>query len=202
MRTIIVTGGIGCGKTMVSKALCSFIESGGAFRFSADEAVHLAYESPSVRERIARAVGIDSSAAHTEAPEFRSLVRQKVMADEHLKKAIEQVLHPLVRRDFTETRQKTEAEGLNLLVAEIPLYYETGTAFDGDVVLVVAASRSTQLHRLQIYRSFDRETAEKMLLMQMPMEEKVQKANFVIWNDGSLDALKAELLILHQAVSK
>jgi dephospho-CoA kinase len=45
------------------------------------------------------------------------------------------------------------------------------------------------------------QTAEEMLSMQMPMDEKVQRADVVIWNDGSLDALEAELSVLHHAIS-
>lgn len=201
MKTLIVTGGIGCGKSSVAELFCSFFHTASIRRYSADGSVHAAYEHPEVRTRIAEALKIDNVKHFASGKEFREEVRSRVLTQKNARSRLEEVLHPVVRRSFIEVKEAAIREGVNLLVAEIPLYYETGGAFESEGVLVVAASRSTQLHRLQFYRSLDLQTAEEMLLMQMPLDEKIWRADFVIWNDGSLDALKAELSVLHQVVS-
>lgn len=198
MKTVVITGGIGCGKSWVATALGSLNAS---FRYSADEAIHAAYEDPAIRSKIAKALNLPDTDQDLSGKELRRAIRPRVMTDRSAKSTLEEILHPMARHSFLETRRLANDAGAKLLVAEIPLYYETGAAFDGDVVVVVAASRSTQLRRLQFYRSLDVQTAEEMLSMQMPMDEKVQRADVVIWNDGSLDALEAELSVLHHAIS-
>ncbi|MBL9142280.1 MAG: dephospho-CoA kinase [Verrucomicrobiaceae bacterium] len=201
MKTLIVTGGIGCGKSSVAALLCSLFRNASILRYSADESVHAAYERPEVRSRIADALEIGDAEQFSSGRDFREVVRSRVVAQKNARSRLEAVLHPVVRRSFIEVKEAAIRKGVKLLVAEIPLYYETGGAFESEGVLVVAASRLTQLHRLQFYRSLDLQTAEEMLSMQMPMDEKIQRADFVVWNDGSLDALKVELSVLYQAVS-
>ena len=201
MKTLVVTGGIGCGKSSVAKFLCSSFDTLSTARYSADESVHSAYDRLEIRREIAEVLQIPDHERFASGKEFREVVRTRVLQQRNARSRLEGILHPVVRQDFVETKEVAIKKGVKLLVAEIPLYYETGGAFDSEEVLVVAASRLTQLHRLQFYRSLDLQTAEEMLLMQMPLDEKIWRADFVIWNDGSLDALKAELSVLHRAVS-
>lgn len=201
MMTLVVTGGIGCGKSSVAKSLCSAFSNPFIARYSADESVHSAYDRLEIRRAIAEALQIPHYERFPSGKEFREVVRERVLHQQNARSRLEGILHPIVRQDFVETKEAAIKKGVKLLVAEIPLYYETGAAFESEEVLVVAASRLTQLHRLQFYRSLDLQTAEEMLSMQMPLDEKIRRADFVIWNDGSLDALKAELSVLHRAVS-
>lgn len=201
MKTLIVTGGIGCGKTWAASFLSSLFDATFAAKYSADESVHAAYDRSETRNKIAEVLQISDSTLNCSGKEFRKFIRSHILLDASARSKLEGVLHPLVRQDFVEARGVAIDKGAKLLVAEIPLYYETGGAFESEGVLVIAASRLTQLHRLQFYRSLDLHTAEEMLSMQMPLDEKIRRADFVVWNDGSLDALKAELSVLHQAVS-
>jgi transcription termination factor Rho len=86
--------------------------------------------------------------------------------------------------------------GAKVLVAEVPLYYETGAAVMADRVIVVAANRASQLARLQKSRGLNEAAAEEMFRLQLPIEAKAARADVVIWNDGSLEALEAQVSLL------
>lgn len=139
MKTVVITGGIGCGKSWVATALGSLNAS---FRYSADEAIHAAYDDPAIRSKIAKALNLPDTDHDLSGKELRRAIRPRVMTDRSAKSTLEEILHPMARHSFLETRRLANDAGAKLLVAEIPLYYKTGAAFDGDVVVVVAASRS------------------------------------------------------------
>lgn len=199
MKTWIITGGIGTGKSAFIEALRK--APGGALHFfSADEAVHHAYERREVRAAIARTLDLPATSVDDTGADFRVQVRSQVLAKQDKKRQIESILHPLVWKAFVEEGQKASSAGAKVLVAEVPLYYETSAAVAADCVITVAASRAMQLHRLQSHRSLDSKTCEDLLMMQLPLEQKIERADVVIWNDGSLSALEEQaLMLLRQA---
>src|ERR1700730_8949588 len=68
--------------------------------------------------------------------------------------------------------------------ADIPLLYETGGETLCDRVVVVACSRDIQLERLLQRGKIDRAAAEKIIDAQMPLSEKMNRADHVVWNNG------------------
>lgn len=158
--------------------------------FSADAVVHAAYERTFVREQLGAATGIAGAAALS-GTELRGLIRSAVSGNSALRARIEAILHPIVREELERAKVSTEQAG-KVLLAEIPLYYETGGAVLAERVIVVAASQVTQLLRLQSSRSLDQRTAENMLKMQLPLEHKIERADTIIWNDGSGGALEGQ----------
>jgi len=198
MNFLVVTGGVGCGKSSVCAAIRGFVGGEHCVSFSADAVVAEAYHSPLLRSRIARAVELTESSETMATDAFRRLVRGAVLSSAHKRKRLEGVLHPLVWEALRHIRAKSLSDGVKVLVAEIPLYYETGEPVLADTVVVVAASWVTQLHRLLSRRSLDQKTAEAMLSLQMTLEEKIERSDVVIWNDGSGDALNAQVWTLLQ----
>src|SRR6266516_4547931 len=73
----------------------------------------------------------------------------------------------------------------NFFIADIPLLYETGGESLCDLVVVVACSYKVQLARLAERISLKNTEAEQMIKSQMPLEEKIARADHVVWNDGS-----------------
>ncbi|MFM7605674.1 MAG: dephospho-CoA kinase, partial [Prosthecobacter sp.] len=106
---------------------------------------------------------------------------------------LESILHPHVRQELEALRRQREG---NLLVAEVPLHYETGGVISADLVIVVAASRSVQVRRMMESRGLDEATTQAFLNAQWPIEAKVEKADGVIWNDGDPSALESQTLLL------
>lgn len=85
---------------------------------------------------------------------------------------------------------------MNLFLAEVPLHYEIGATVSADFVIVVASSRSVQVRRMMEVRGLDEPTVHKFLDAQWPVEAKVERADIVIWNDGSPASLEAQVLTL------
>lgn len=189
----IVTGGIGTGKSTFCEVLLR-LAGERMLGFSADQVVHAAYEQRSVRERLGLELGM-ASQPDLPGAEFRKLVRAEVARNSTKRAIVESVLHPMVREAQLSAKEAA-GRGGKVLLAEIPLYYETGAAVSADRVIVVAASQVTQLLRLQSSRSLDSRTAEDMLKMQLPLESKIERADVVIWNDGSDGALEGQAALL------
>jgi dephospho-CoA kinase len=71
-------------------------------------------------------------------------------------------------------------------IAEIPLLYEIfGLASFFDYVIVVGASQNVQLERLVHQRHLSHEEAFSFLQIQLPLDEKIARADYLLWNDGS-----------------
>src|SRR5437762_3134510 len=68
--------------------------------------------------------------------------------------------------------------------ADIPLLYETGGETLCDRVVVVACSPDIQLANLMRRMEIERPAAEAMIKSQMPLEEKIKRADYVVWNNG------------------
>jgi dephospho-CoA kinase len=73
--------------------------------------------------------------------------------------------------------------------ADIPLLYETGGETLCDRVVVVASSPNLQLQRLAQRKFLTRSDAEQMIKSQMPLENKIQRADHVVWNNNDRETL-------------
>lgn len=126
----------------------------------------------------------------------RQWLRDVVLPDAGLRKKLESLLHPPVLEALELARGEAEKAGVNLFLAEVPLHYEIGGTVSADFVIVVASSRSVQVRRMMETRGLDEQTVHKFLEAQWPIEAKVERADAVIWNDGSLTSLEAQVLTL------
>ena len=200
VKVWVVTGGIACGKSAVTHRLVGADEA--AESFSSDEAVARAYSDPLVKQRVSELFGVQIGEEGI-TPENRRRIRDGITSSRELKRALEGILHPWVFSDMQRAAIEARTQGRKVLVAEVPLYYETGGAVAADCVIVVAASRATQLARLQKSRGLNEATSEDMLNLQLPIEAKTERADAVIWNDGSLQCMEKQVQVLRaQLISK
>ena len=125
----------------------------------------------------------------------RGRLRSIVFADVEKKRALEQILHPRIRRQWS-----LEAEGhrnsTKLFFADIPLLYETGGETLCDEVVVVACSPRVQLERLLSRSRLEESEAQRMIDAQMSLTEKISRANHVVWNNGGSEVLKEQARLL------
>ncbi|WP_309121404.1 dephospho-CoA kinase [Paenibacillus sp.] len=179
-----LTGGIACGKSRVSRML----EARGAAIVDAD--------------RIAREVVLPGRPALLDIRETfgedviapdgtldRKRLGSIVFGDESARRKLEAITHPRIRAEMARQMSEwNEKEPDRLVVADIPLLYESGLdklyAFED--VLVVYVPREVQLERLMARDGMSREDAERRIDAQMPIEEKRKRADVVIDNSGSL----------------
>jgi dephospho-CoA kinase len=179
MPVIGITGGISTGKSTFCECLREVLPT--AKFFNADEAAHVLLALSEVKREIRAAFGSDVFSSDGDLN--RANLRAIVFADATKKRALEQVLHPRIRRQWTR-EAKRHRNSRKFFFADIPLLYETGGESLCDRVVVVACSPKVQLGRLKKRMSITAAGAGKMIKSQMPLEEKIRRANHVIWNNS------------------
>jgi dephospho-CoA kinase len=130
----------------------------------------------------------------------RDLLARRVFSDSAARKTLEAILHPRIRRLWQS--QLAEWRASNTRTAQhsntqyfcvvIPLLFETGAQTEVDATLCVACSAATQHQRLSL-RGWNADQINQRINSQLPIEEKMARADYVIWNEASLDVLVAQL---------
>jgi len=184
MPAIGITGGIATGKTAFCESLQDIVP--GAKFFNADHAAHDLAELPEVKQEIRAEFGTGVFSRGGDLN--REKVRAIVFGDATKRRALEQILHPRIRCQWRAEANK-HRNSPDFFFADIPLLYETGGETLCDRVVVVACSYELQLARLRGRMSLKNGEAEQMLKSQLPLEEKVARADHVVWNNGSRAAL-------------
>jgi dephospho-CoA kinase len=180
MPAIGITGGVSTGKTTFLECVRELLPI--ATFFDADEAAHALLNRPEVQKQIRREFGarVFSSSGDLN----RAKVRAIVFGDAAKRRALEQILHPRIRRQW-RAEAKRHRNSPNFFFADIPLLYETGGESLCDRVVVVGCSQDVQLRRLRERMSLKPSQAKQMIESQMPLQEKIKRADHVIWNNGS-----------------
>ena len=192
MPAIGITGGISTGKTTFCECLREILPK--ATFFDADQAAHdLAGNDPEVKEMIRREFGPEIFSANGDLN--RAQMRSIVFADAEKRRALEQILHPRIRRQWS-LQAESRRNSSDLFFADIPLLYETGGETLCDTVVVVACSASVQLERLVSRTRLPRSEVEQMIRSQMPLAEKIRRADHVVWNNGVRAVLAAQAGLL------
>jgi len=178
-----LTGGIGSGKSTVSRMLAER----GAVVIDADDLARRAVEpgSPGL-ERVVDAFGPGVRASDGSLD--REAVAAKVFADPDARRTLESITHPEVfrlYRDEVDRYRETD----RVVVFDAPLIVETGAADGFDLLVVVSASEDAQVKRLMADRGMSELAARDRIASQLPLEDKVRVADVVIRNDGAVDEL-------------
>ena len=180
MPAIGITGGISTGKSTFCECLREVLPA--AKFFNADKAAHRFVDLDSeVKDEIRSEFG---EGFFSDAGDLnREKLRAIVFGSASKRGALEQILHPRIRRQWSAVAE-TYRNFPKFFFADIPLLYETGGETLCDRVVVVACSQKVQLGRLKKRMSITAAEARKMIKSQMPLEEKIRRADHVIWNSG------------------
>jgi dephospho-CoA kinase len=190
-RVVGITGGISTGKSTFARRLHQLT---GAKLFDADRAARrLTDEDKAVRAEVGEAFGAAIFSASGDLN--RAALRAIVFADQGKKRALEQILHPRIRQQWATEAEESRRLG-DIFLADIPLLYETEGEKLCDRVVVVACAPEIQLQRLIARTRLSAADAERMIFSQMPLPDKISRADHVIWNNGPLSAMEAQAEIL------
>ena len=192
MHSFALTGGIATGKTTFGRLLLEACPE--VVLFDCDKVVSRLLRKPQVKESILSALGsslIDESSGELD----RGALREKIFSDRDSRKALEQILHPLTRQECLESQTETATSGgSSMFIADVPLLFESGFDFGYESSLLVATTRETQLERLKSRNGYDDPLAEAMLNAQLPIEEKGERADVVVWNEGPEQVLRRQII--------
>ena len=163
MKRIALTGGIACGKSLLS----SFLEKEGIKVIDADEIVHRLIPE-----------------------EQRKALAKKIFSDPKARRELERRIHPLVKEEID--RFFAGGRDDEIRVAAIPLLFEVHWDENFDIICCVVSSREKQIERMITSRGYSRQEAESRINAQMSVEEKALKSHYVINNDSTSVELESE----------
>jgi dephospho-CoA kinase len=195
MASIGITGGVATGKSTVARRLFELVRRALPVElFSSDfEARRLTDSDLVVKEEIRAAFGVQVFDA--EGNLARGRLRDLVFLDGSARKVLETILHPRIRDAWM-----SRIGGDGLLLAEIPLLYETGTETYFNRVVVTACSRASQVERIVVERRLLKELAEQIIQAQMDLEEKIRRADWVVWTDCPAAVTAQQVNLISQEV--
>tara|TARA_R110001606_G_scaffold377848_1_gene537264 strand:+ start:2738 stop:3385 length:648 start_codon:yes stop_codon:yes gene_type:complete len=185
-----VTGGIGSGKSAVTKML----EARGVAVIDADLIARLVVE-PGTQALIRIAEHFGQAMLQADGTLDRAALRAKVFQDDSERKWLEGLLHPLIR---TEIVRQLELSQSPYSVLSSPLLLETGQNMLVDKVLLIDASEAQQIERTQLRDNTDAAAVGAIIASQWPRAKRQAKADFIIDNDGTLRELEEAVEKMHQ----
>ena len=181
-RVLGVTGGLATGKSFVVQLL----KAKGAVTFSADEASRaILIPRGAVLREVATAFGPE--AITPEGNLAREWLGKRIFADTQSRKQLERITHPPILRLLHAQIESAlyDVSPQKVIVVEIPLLFETNLQDWFELIVVVSASESAQIARLQTRNGLDASEARRRLAAQWPLSTKMACADVVIQNEGS-----------------
>jgi dephospho-CoA kinase len=178
-RIIGLTGGIASGKSLVSRTLKGL----GMTVIDADDISHeILAKDTSIRQEVVRTFGTEVLNEEGEIDRGR--------------------LGRIVFSQKPELRWKRarESRSNNDVVLDIPLLIETGAHERVDLVVVVYATRELQIQRLIARDGISRQEAMRRIDTQLPLEEKISSAHYIINNTGSVEETEEQVIRFYQVI--
>ncbi len=191
-KKIGITGGIGSGKTLV----CSIFASMGIPIYNADErAKWLMQNHQPLKEEIIKAFG--SEVYNGDGALQNAVLAQKVFGNKAQLEILNGLVHPAVAKDGQTWQEQHQHAPYT--IKEAALLYESGSYKSLDKIIVVAAPESIRIERVLKRNTTSVEEIKKRMAYQMPEEEKISRADYVLVNDGQTPLLK-QVLELHKVL--
>lgn len=194
MLVIGLTGGIGTGKTEVSRMLQDL----GAVVINADQVGHEAYtpHSETWREVVA---AFGEAILTAEGEIDRRKLGGIVFADLQELARLNGIMHPRMAGIVAEKLQGLDTDGVDVAVVEAAVLFEAGWDALVDEVWTTESPLESVIARLRERNGFEPEEIRKRVSAQMSSEERAGRATEVIRNGGDLDGLRAQVTELWQS---
>jgi dephospho-CoA kinase len=196
MLKVGVTGGIGSGKSTV----CKIFEELGVPVYYADErARYLMQHEHYLIDLLKKNFGdeiFDNGKLN------RVLLAEKVFKDKAQLALLNSLVHPVVFRDTERWNDEQKAKSLPYAITEAALLVETGSYKSLDKLIVVTAPLETRVERVT---QRDRSNSDDVMARvnnQLPEEEKVKLADYVIVNDGDMERLREQVLRVNEELER
>lgn len=189
MLTIGLTGGIGCGKSTVTNLF-------QAIRVPVIDADEISHEivqpgQPALKE-ITKLFG--HHLLNDDGSLDRSLMREIIFKQPDAKEALERLLHPIVFKTMHEHLSKLNSP---YAILSIPLLLETQYQSEVDRVLVIDCPEATQITRVAQRDQLDKETIRAIMQTQCSRDTRLELADEILENNGSLESLNLDIQKLH-----
>ena len=197
MVIVGLTGSVGTGKSTVT----NFFRELGAYIIDWDE---LARKVTSPHSKAWKGIVeyFGKGILNADLTINRQKLAEIVFSDKEKVAQLNQIVHPEVFKE--DARITDEIKSLDpdaLIIKDIPLLLELTRPIYVDKIIVVSASEQTQLRRLE-EKGMNRKDARSRIKSQLPLEEKIKSADFVINNDGPLEETKKQVEKIYSLLRK
>jgi dephospho-CoA kinase len=180
-----LTGNIAAGKSTVA----ALFRDWGATVIDADAIVR-GLQRPGTQVFRAIADRFGPGALKADGTLDRPALRARILADPADKRALEAIVHPAVEAERQRLIRRAGATRDAIVISDIPLLFEAMDPATFGAVVLVDAPEPVRLARLAQHRGLAGPEAAALIAAQLPSETKRARADFIIDNDGSLDALR------------
>ncbi len=180
-----LTGGIASGKSTVSSIFRSF----GVEIADADITAKKISEREDVIQEIGKIFGKDVLSAEGQIDRVK--LKEVVFSDKNKLIQLNNIIHPKVMEEFKKIKENTPKN--DIIIFDIPLLFEAGMDKMCDTVILVYADREMQIERIKARDGVSRELAEKIIDAQMSLEDKKEKSDIHIENNGTQEELKKKV---------
>lgn len=177
-----LTGGIASGKS----AAAEMFREAGAYIIDTDLVSRAVSETESVRAQLRQAF----PAAFDGQTLQRRALREIVFHNGEALQTLNEILHPPI---LAETKRLAAAADARIVVAVVPLLFETGFDAYTRPDITVACPESLRIERLMKRDNINEQLARRMLAAQMTDDERAARADIVLTNDGTLARLRAQV---------
>lgn len=188
MLFVGLTGSIATGKSTVAK----FLKALGCYIIDADDIAHTVYKrgTKSYRKIIEK---FGKNILDKNSSIDRKKLGNIVLKDRKKLIKLEEIVHPEVEHLRNKMIEEIVTKDRHaIIIYDVPLLFEKNLNGLFDCTVVVYTDKDTEIGRLMTRNSFDKDEAIKRISLQMPIEEKIERADFVIDNSGSLDSTKKQ----------
>jgi dephospho-CoA kinase len=195
MLSVALTGNIAAGKSTIA----ALFRTWGATIIDADQLVREA-QAPGRPALAAIAARFGTELIRADGTLDRPALRAKVLSDPVALADLNRIVHPEVHRRRQELLSQARARGDRIVVSDIPLLFEAADPSEFDAIVLVDAPESVRRARLLASRTLPPDEADRMVAAQLPSTAKRQRSDYIIDNDGDLEALERSAGSVWQAL--
>ncbi|MGZ3919248.1 MAG: dephospho-CoA kinase [Bacteroidia bacterium] len=169
-----LTGGIGSGKSIVARVFGAL----GCVLFNTDEAAREIYFDAEIKVKVIALLGQESYSSERELN--KSFISSKIFSDTDLLHRLNSVIHPAVKKKFEKFVQENKG---SVIIKESALLFEANLHKSMDAVIMVTADDELRIQRVMQRDGSGREDVIKKIKSQLPQEEKIKLADYIIYNN-------------------
>jgi dephospho-CoA kinase len=189
MLKVGLTGGIGTGKTMVSRMFADL----GCYIIDSDSITRSLF-APGQRVNRAVAAAFGPAVVAPDGSINRAVLGEMVFHDSELREKLNSLVHPaIIQRQAAFIKQLAEQDPHSIAIVEAALMVEVGSYKNYDKLIVVTCSPEVQRRRIKERSGLTDEQIDSRIASQMPLEEKIKYADFVIENSGDREATRKQV---------
>ena len=192
MIIVGLTGGIGSGKTTIGKRFASF---GVPVYIADDEAKALMNRSKVIKRKLIQLFG---ESAYVDGKLNRPYLASQIFNDKSLLSKMNAIVHPKVGAHFKRWLKKQDAP---YIIKEVAIIFENNLEYQYDYIISVVADKDLRIDRVIKRDSSSKEKVESIMRNQLPDSEKIEKSDFVIYNND-LELAYSQVQEIHQEILK